>query len=432
VNFYIGGMRANTTYTLQQDLFNGPFDTPGPTRTFTTGSVPGGFPVPSSSVVQAPEAPTSISYPFELKCLGGTGPYATDLEQNVVWFLPVQFGHGYLARPAPGGTFLGINDADMPGDQKLFREFDMAGNVVRETNSSIVNQEVNAMRAKQGKSPANLSFFNHEGYRLPNGYTATLILDEEVRDQGSGPADVLGDVVVVLDRNFQVVWTWDSFDHLDIKRKALQNNVCQPGGGGCPGRLTNKDASGHVYTSANDWTHMNSIFYEPSDGSLIVSVRHQSWVLKLDYRNGTGSGDIIWRLGEDGNFRLGGGASPNDWFSYQHDVEFEKNGLLTLFDNGNVRVAASGGNSRGQAWRLDEANFVATPVVNIDLGVQSLAVGTAQLLSNGNYWFHAGFVSPAPLTSHSFEVTPSGAFVYRSMTDQGIYRVFRLRNLYTP
>ncbi len=431
VNFYIGGMRANTTYTLQQDLFNGPFDTPGPPQSFRTGSVPGSFPTFSSSVLKAPEAPTSLSYPFELKCIAGGQPWATDLQQNIVWFLSVPFGHGYLVRPAPGGTFIGFTDADIPGDQKLFREFDLAGNVIRETNSSLVSQEVNAMRASQGKSPVRLTFFNHEGYRLPNGYTATLILDEEVRDQGSGPVDVLGDVVLVLDKNFQVVWAWDSFDHLDIRRKALLNNVCTAGQGGCPGALSNKDASGHVYTKANDWTHANSVFYDPRDGNLIISVRHQSWVLKLDYRNGAGTGNIIWRLGRGGNFTLGGGAPESDWFSYQHDAEFESNGLLTLFDNGNERIASSGGNSRGQAWRLDQTNMVATPVINFDLGVQSLAVGTASLLSNGNYWFQAGFVG-SPLTSHTFEFTPSGTPVYKSFTDVGIYRVFRLRNLYTP
>ncbi|HSU58610.1 MAG TPA: aryl-sulfate sulfotransferase [Bryobacteraceae bacterium] len=431
VNFYIGGMRANTTYTLQQDLFNGPFDTPGPQLSFKTGSVPGSFPTFTSSVVKAPEAPTSISYPFELKCGGGSGPWATDLQQNIVWFLPAHFGSGYLVRMAPGGTFLGINDGDMTGDQKLFREFDMAGNIIRETNWSIANQELNTIRAAQGKSPARLIYFSHEGYRLPNGYTATLATDEEVRDQGSGPVDVLGDVVLILDRNFQVVWAWDAFDHLDIKRKALGNDVCKIPQGGCPPKFYNTDASGHLYTMANDWTHINSVFYEPKDGSLIASVRHQSWVVKIDYRNGSGTGNIIWRLGAGGNFSLGGGAPASDWFSYEHDAEIGSNGLLTLFDNGNLRILSFGGNARGQAWRLDETNMIATPVVNVDLGVQSFAVGTASLLSNGNYWYQAGFVG-SPHTSHTFEVTPSGTSVYKSFADIGLYRVFRLRNLYTP
>ncbi len=430
VNFYIGGMRAATTYVLQQEVFNGPFDTPGPQLTFQTGSVPGNFSTFSSSVVKPPEVPTGISYPFELKCL--SAPYATDLQQNVVWYLPVNFGNGYLVRLAPGGTFLGISDGDMHGDQKFLREFDMAGNIVRETNWAILNQQVDALRAAQGKPPVHLIFFSHDAYRLPNGYTAALASDEEVTDQGSGPVDVLGDIVLVLDSNFQVVWSWDSFDHLDIKRKAILDDQCKIGQGGCPAKLYNTDPNGQLYTVANDWTHMNSIFYDPRDGNLLLSVRHQSWVLKVDYRNGSGSGNIIWRLGEGGDFQLANGLPPSTWFSYQHDAEFQSNGALTLFDNGNVRIVRSGGgNNRGQAWQLDENNLIATPILNVDLGVQSLAVGTAALLSNGNYWFQAGFINSGTF-SQSSEVTPSGNLVFKSGTSHGIYRVFRLRNLYTP
>ena len=429
VNFYIGGMRASTTYTLQQDLFNGPFDQPGPPMTFHTGSVPSSFQTYSSSVMKSPEAPTSISYPFELKCIGGASPYATDLHQNVVWFLPVAFGSGYLVRPVAGGTFLGINDSDYFGSAMMFREFDMAGNIVRETNWEVLNRELNAIRSRQGKSSVRLVYLSHEGYRLPNGYTATLASREQVADQGQGPVDVLGDVVLVLDRNFQLVWYWDSFEHLNIKRKALRNDTCRIGQGGCPGKLYNTDASGHVYTVANDWTHANSVALDAKDGNLIVSVRHQSWVLKLDYRNGSGTGNIVWKLGNDGDFALANGLPASTWFSYQHDAEFERTGVLTLFDNGNTRVGGAG-NSRGQAWSLNETSRIANIDLNVDLGVQSFAVGTAQLLSNGNYWFEAGFVSPAPLTTQGSEVTPGGGLVFRSFTDHAIYRTFRLQNLY--
>ena len=36
--------------------------------------------------------------------------------------------------------------------------------------------------------------------------------------QGKGTVDVLGDMILVLDRDLQVVWTWDAFDHLDPHR----------------------------------------------------------------------------------------------------------------------------------------------------------------------------------------------------------------------
>jgi hypothetical protein len=432
-------MRANTTYILQQDLFNGPFDTPGQPLHFTTGSLPAGLPI--FSTIKPAEPPTSTSYPFELVGTAGPGfAYATDLNQNLVWFLPGILGSGYPVRPVPGGTFLAVRDDPVAtaaicksgagvacGDHQFFREYDLAGNVVRETNWTILNKEINAIRVQQGKPPVHAFFVHHEGYRLPNGNTLTMVLDEEVKDQGAGPVDVLGDIIIVLDPNFHAIWVWDAFDHLDVKRKSPLNPTCVPGQPGCPGALYNKDAQGHLYKVANDWTHMNSVVLDAKDGNLIASSRHQSWVMKIDYRNGAGTGNIIWRLGTGGDFHLASGFPSSSWFSYQHDPEFEANGALTLFDNSNLRFP-SGGNSRGQVWQLDETNLIATPLLNVDLGVQSVAVGAAARLSNGNYWFCAGFILPHD--TQSSEVTPAGDLVFRSGVDAIVYRTFRLRSMY--
>src|SRR5581483_12000385 len=99
---------------------------------------------------------------------------------------------------------------------------------------------------------------------------------------------------------------------------------------------------------------------------MLVSSRHQDWVIKFNYAGGPGNGNVIWRLGRDGDFRTSA-SDAFPWFSHQHNVEIEPNGDLSLFDNGNTRVAELGGHSRGQAWHVDETNRVATRVVNIDL-----------------------------------------------------------------
>lgn len=111
---------------------------------------------------------------------------------------------------------------------------------------------------------------------------------------------------------------------------------------------------------------MNSVAIDPKDGNLIASIRHQSWVVKIDYRNGAGTGNILWRLGNQGNFALASGVAPTTWFNYQHDAEFQANGALTLFDNNNLEYA-SGAHSHGQAWQLDETHMIAMPIVNVDL-----------------------------------------------------------------
>jgi hypothetical protein len=33
-------------------------------------------------------------------------------------------------------------------------------------------------------------------------------------------------MLIVLDRNLQVAWTWDAFDHLDVNRGPILDDVC--------------------------------------------------------------------------------------------------------------------------------------------------------------------------------------------------------------
>ena len=144
---------------------------------------------------------------------------------------------------------------------------------------------------------------------------------------------------------------------------------------------------------------------------------------------------MIWRLGADGDFALAS-SDPYPWFTHQHDAGFETNGTFTVFDNGNTRAADNPGvteNSRGQAYQIDEANRVATLVVNSDLGVYSNALGSAQRLGNGNYHFLAGFIAPGPTqNSQSIEALPDGSTNLRLQSPQLAYRSFRMPSLYAP
>ncbi len=439
VNFFIVGMRPSTTYNLQQDLYNGPFNHPGPSISFTTGAVPSSVlaSIPNHFIVKPEQPPTSLSYPVVWRSGGGGTAY--DSQDNLIWYL-ASAAPGYynaVTRPLPGGNLTAIfnrttsvcpQTGQLCSDGFYLREYSPIGTLVRETNADRLNESVNALAAAQGRQPLNLHYINHEGYRLANGYTATLIENEQIADQGSGPQDVLGDAVVVLDRDFQAVWYWNSFDHLDIKRKAVLNDVCTPGQGGCP-IISNRQSNGQYYSVANDWTHCNSVSYDSVDGNLLLSSRHQAWVLKLAYNNGSGDGHIVWRLGQGGDFRLADGFSTDAWFSYQHDARFAANGLLTLFDNSNVLTAQTGANSRGQAWQLDQKNLVATPTVNIDLGYISYAVGSAELLSNGNYSFGAGIINGSFAQILEFNPT-TGALVSSRQLDALSYRDYRLHSMY--
>jgi hypothetical protein len=103
-----------------------------------------------------------------------------------------------------------------------------------------------------------------------------------------------------------------------------------------------------------------------------------------------------------------------------------------LFDNNNASsvIEQTGGTAHGQAWNLDTSTMTATPVVDIDLGVISQAVGSAVLLSNGNYEWQAGFINNDQ--AQTFEYTPSGSLIYKQQSNALTYRSFRLTDLYTP
>ncbi len=101
----------------------------------------------------------------------------------------------------------------------------------------------------------------------------------------------------------------------------------------------------------------NAVLYSPDDGNILVSIRHQNWVVKVDYQDGKGSGAILWRLGEGGDFTLKGGTDPTDWQYAQHMPNFFSTNTtgvfsLGLMDNGDDRIFPVGvtcGASRGPA-----------------------------------------------------------------------------------
>lgn len=300
----------------------------------------------------------------------------------------------------------------------------MAGNVLLETNAARVNEQLAAMGKRQ------ISGFHHEARRMPDGKILVLgDVEQFLTDvQGPGAVDVIGDMILVLDKNLQVVWAWDAFDHLDTSRRATLNETCKAVGGGCP----------PFYNAAvaNDWLHGNSLQLTP-DGSILYSARHQDWVIKIDYANGSGSGDVLWRLGKDGDFTIES-DDPYPWFSHQHDANFEYADptKLTVFDDGNVRYASSqSAHSRGQVIQLDERNRTAKLVLNADLGAYADALGSAQRLRNGDYHFDVGWirgVNGEPDRGRSLEVDALGNIVYEIEVDTPVYRSFRMRSLYEP
>ena len=282
-NFLVAGMLPSTQYLMHWEEVGPTFSSQGQDLSFTTGPLSADYP-PTQFQVTVPPEPHDAEFPMILFELLPTNiphwPTATDLAGNVLWYYPNQL---MVTRVEPGGEVWGFPD------DLTVAEFDLAGNKVLQTNVARINEQL----AAQGFRTLD-DFNTHEARRLPNGNILLLGSSDLVSTQYQGgteqdPVDILGDLVLVLDHNLQLTWAWDAFTHQDLNRYATQHEVCMQGGPGCPRFPDN-------FTQANDWLHTNSAQLT-ADGNIIISERHQDWVLKINYQNGQGDGSIIWKMG---------------------------------------------------------------------------------------------------------------------------------------
>lgn len=165
---------------------------------------------------------------------------------------------------------------------------------------------------------------HHHIHKTPEGHFMFLTTDKRFIEEYDKP--LLGDQIVEWDPVAnRLVWDWHLFDH--------HAPECDRG----------------------DYSHCNTIEPDPRDGCLYLSCRNMNSILKID----TKSGDILWRLGQNGDFQMG----PADRFYHQHAPELQPNGNLLLFDNGTGRSQEHGGQySRALELEIDEANMTARAV----------------------------------------------------------------------
>jgi hypothetical protein len=427
-NFFVAGMLPNTTYQMRHVFSDGTGSEP---VFFATGALPPTLAFPTYTVRQppGPESDPGQDMIFHISARSPTtipNPLATDLQGNVMWYYdPTSSGLTYtfpIQSLVPGGSVLvvGIDPfTALPNSRNVLREIDLAGNAIRETNLAAINAQLAAM----GHDDVIHSFTN-DVQRLPDGRTAAIGITERTIEVNGVPTDYIGMSIIVLDADFRVTWAWNGFDHMDVNRPPVLGEIVLPTSTG--------PTTAVPRLPAVDWLHINAVSWSPTDGNLVLSVRHQDWVVKVDYGNGAGDGHVLWRFGQGGDFDLNS-DDPKAWFSHQHNAHFIDDNTLVLLDNGNTRRASDpAANSRGQVWTLDEEGMTATPVLNADLGKYAGAVGAAQRLSNGNYAFTLGINGPEPPRppAHLFEVTADGTKVYDLEVNKTEYRSYRMRTLY--
>lgn len=435
VSMLVAGMLADSAYHLRVVLtFPDNSQLTGPDHAFSTGAPP-----PGSLPAMGTPSPASGAPGGGVEMLNFYAPVVTapvvvtDTSGRVMWYYqlhetdleltPSQLGpdgNVYLLLEAPQ-TYI-VHDRSASG----VREVDLAGDALHELRVPQINAELAAAGAD-----FSVAGFSHDLLPLPAGH---VVLLAEVYKTFTDLAccegistTLVGPGIVDLDAQWQVDWFWNGFDHLD------------------PNRIVNGFGP-----YPPDWTHANALLYT-ADHDLLLSLRHQSWILKIAYADGQGSGDVLWKLGWQGDFTLARGG-PSQWFYGQHGPEIlADNGhqmTLAVFDDGNYRVLDASASppvqcgigagpacySRGVIYQINQEARTAQVVWQFLPGMFSFWGGDIRRLLDGDMEIalSAG-APPNPLAdSMDFEVTHTTppTIVWRFPDGAFAYRAFRLPSLY--
>lgn len=446
VSIYVAGLLAQTRYHMQAQvtLNDGATFTDADHDTFASGlPLTTGVPPPTSPIAVTTSGNPQPGIEMWNTILPGnvTEAFATDLKGNVLWTYTYEgstLDSIQGIQMLPNGdllmtiSYLSSLTSSAAGSQpntiNVVREVDLAGNTVREISMATLNQSLAAAGFKDSDGSAyQLKSFHHDVLALPNGHWVLLAAYPKnfTNLPGyPGTIGVLGDVLIDVDENGQPDWVWNSFDHLDLNRRPM---------------------------NFPDWTHSNDMLYSSDDRNLLLSMRHQNWIIKIDFNDGQGPGKILWRLGEGGNFKLVGGVDPTDWFYAQHGLSWftaANAGIFRLgvMDNGNDRTyppptgqilckpeAPTNAQcySTMEVLELNENNMTATLVSHYMPGPTDFSFfgGDTQQLANDD--IHIDFC--APLTGSIVqELDPTASRVIWQGTTAGAnqFRVDRMPSLY--
>ena len=242
----------------------------------------------------------------------------------------------------------------------------------------------------------------HEFLFLPNGHSLLIAWDSQIIDMsqivagGKKNAEVIGTHIIELDRDKNIIFEWRCWDHYRIQ-DALHENLT---------------------ATTIHYVHMNAIEVDYDD-QLVVSVRHQDEITKID----RDTGDIIWRLGGPHNqFEF---VNDPDRFTYQHDIGLVpgKPDHYTMMDNGNYHNPPY---SRAVEYELDTVNMTATKVWEYRHSPDRYThwMGSVNRLPSGNTIIGWSYQSLPKIT----EVTPDGDIIYEGNYSQNwtCYRAHRL------
>jgi arylsulfate sulfotransferase len=246
---------------------------------------------------------------------------------QVVWYYRSTGGIGALSQ-TPRGTLLFLQGTDAV-------EIDVLGNRLARWHPTGAG-----LAAQPGENiPVATNLFHHEILELPGGNLLTLShalrrvdsfpSSESDSAAAPSPATLVGDTIVEFARDGRIVHEWSLLDLLDTQRIGYD---------ALSGFWDSTYRTAHGPT--RDWTHANSVSYDPRDNSFVVSLRSQDAVVKVNRADGR----LAWIFGIPGGWnapwsdKVLGAADGIQWPFHQHAAAMTAGGNLLLFDNGNHRA----------------------------------------------------------------------------------------------
>ncbi len=337
---------------------------------FVTAPLPALFPTINllTSVPSAMEPGYSL-FIWETQIPGNAPAYATiiDAAGEVVWYAPAG---GYDVRQLANGNLFSVLTS-------TFVETDLLGRTVHTWH------------------PPAQPLDPHDGVPTEHGtilYLANAL--QSVSDLPTDPYNLAGSrqtndvlmqkVVEMSSDNESLVNAWSPLEILDPRRISYL--------------LTS--LTGGLSSPGWDTEHANAVIEDPSDDSLIVSMRNQNAVFKF----ARSTGALKWILGPHENwgpqwqpYLLKPKGTPFQWQYGQHAPILTSRGTLMLYDNGNLRA------SPPNAVTIDSSNY--SRAVEYRINEQTMEVTQEWEYGGQNLgeWLYTGFMGnaePQPRTGN--------------------------------
>lgn len=248
---------------------------------------------------------------------------------------------------------------------------DEDGNITWGYGQRYVKYDLMGREIYNRRLPVGYIDFSHSLDNAQNGHTFIRAASADLRRADNKRVRTVRDVIVEVDGNGQVVDEWRLWEILDPYRdnvmKVLdQGAVClnidasQAGKTLSAEELAKLDASDHfgdiVGTGpGRNWAHVNSVAYDPTDDSIIISARHQGvmkigrdkqvkWILapSVGWKNGLEK-KLLKPVDANGKAikcsPTGDCEGGFDFTYTQHAAwpRASKKGSIVVFDNGQVR-----------------------------------------------------------------------------------------------